>query len=482
VKPAFRTCLFAALCAVLPLTVARAADSAPVAVKLQQAPWSGDLDGMLKRRVIRALVPYSKTLYFVDLGGTQRGISYDFMRGFETDLNKRLGLGNLPVHVVFIPVSRAQLLPWLLAGKGDVAAANLTITPERRRQVDFVVPGARDVRELIVTGPGAPAIAKLDDLAGKELYVGRATSYFESLTALNAEFARRRLPPMKLREAPGHFETEDVLEMVNAGLVKITVADHYLARLWRQVYPQLTVRDDLVLRDGGDIAFAIRRNSPQLKARLDAYTAGHGQGTLFGNVTLNKYLQSTRWVKNATSEAELAKFLTLVGLFRKYGRQYDVDWLLIAAQGYQESQLDQQRRSQVGAIGVMQVMPATGKELQVGDITQLEPNIHAGVKYIRFMVDTYYGNEPMDALNKALFAFAAYNAGPNRIRSLRRQARAEGLDPNLWFDNVERVVAREVGRETVQYVSNIYKYYIAYTLVQEQVEEGLRKGQAGRPR
>jgi membrane-bound lytic murein transglycosylase MltF len=446
-----------------------------LSIKLQQQPWTGDLDGMIARRYIRVLVPYSRTLYFVDLGGTQRGMSYDFMRAFEDDFNARLGRGNLRVHVVFIPVSRAHLLPLLLAGEGDIAAANLTITPERSSIVDFAAPAARDVKELIVTGPTAPALATLDDLAGKEVYVSRTTSYYENLLALNQRFRERGLAPIRLREAPGNFETEDVLEMVNAGLVNIAVADGYIAKLWRQVYPNIRVREDLVVHQNGDIAFAIRKDSPQLKSALDAFTATHGQGTQFGNETLQKYLGQTRWVQNATSEQELKKFDQLVDLFRKYGKQYDIDWLLMAAQGYQESQLDQGRHSAAGAIGIMQVMPATADKMQVGDVTQLEPNIHAGVKYIRYIVDQYYKNEPMDSLNKVLFAFAAYNAGPARIRSLRTEARSLGFDPNVWFDNVERVAAYRIGRETVQYVANIYKYYIAYTLVQDNVAQSLKE-------
>lgn len=445
-----------------------------LSIKLQQQPWTGDLDGMIARGYIRVLVPYSRTLYFVDLGGTQRGMSYDFMRAFEDDFNAKLGRGALRVHAVFIPVSRAHLLPLLLAGEGDIAAANLTITPERRKIVDFAAPAARDVKELIVTGPSAPALATLDDLAGKEIYVSRATSYYENLQALNQRFRERAMAPMRLREAPGNFETEDVLEMVNAGLVNIVVADSYIAKLWRTVYPNIRVREDLVVHQNGDIAFAIRKDSPQLKRALDTFTATHGQGTEFGNVTLQKYLGQTRWVQNATSEQELKKFDLLVDLFQKYGRQYDIDWLLMAAQGYQESQLDQGRHSPAGAIGVMQLMPATADKMQVGDVTQLEPNIHAGVKYIRFIVDQYYKNEPMDTLNKVLFAFAAYNAGPARIGSLRAEARSLGFDPNVWFDNVERVAAYRIGRETVQYVANIYKYYIAYTLVQDNVAQRLK--------
>jgi len=459
---------------------AQSVDGDELSIELKSTAWTGDLDVMAQRRVIRVLVPYSKTLYFVDLGGVQRGISYDFMRAFEDDLNQRLGRGDLRIHAVFIPVSRDQLIPMLVGGQGDVVAANLTITPDRSRLVDFVTPAATGVREIIVTGPGAPALRSLDDLAGRQVYVRRSSSYYESLTSLNDEFRRRGLAPINLRQAPEHFETEDLMEMANAGLVQTVVADDYLAHFWHRVYPNLEVHEDLILRTDGDIAFAIRKNSPKLKAELDAFTEKHREGTLFGNVTLQRYLQETRWAKNAISAGELQKFNTLVSLFQKYGEQYRINWLLMAAQGYQESELDQTRRSGVGAIGVMQLMPATGKAMQVGDITQLDANIHGGVKYVRFMVDTYYKDEPMDALNKVLFAFASYNAGPERIRSMRKEALAQKLDPNVWFDNVERVAAARIGRETVQYVSNIYKYYIAYSLVQEDVERTLKES-AGAP-
>jgi membrane-bound lytic murein transglycosylase MltF len=252
----------ALLLATLVDIAASAAPADELSIKLQQ-PWTGDLDGMVQRRVIRVLVPYNRTLYFVDLGGTQRGMSYDFMRAFEDDFNRKLGRGDLRVHVVFIPVSRAQLLPLLVAGQGDVAAANLTITPERRKIVDFTAPAAHDVSELIVTGPGAAPLATLDDLAGKEIYVSRATSYYESLEALNQRFRQRGLKAMRLREAPGNFETEDILEMANAGLVNIGVADGYIATLWRGLYSNNRIREDLVLHQNGDIAFAIRKDSPR---------------------------------------------------------------------------------------------------------------------------------------------------------------------------------------------------------------------------
>lgn len=472
-----RFCSGLAFCWLALCGAACAGANAPLSIDLSATVWSGDLDALIQHRAIRVLVPYSKTLFFVDYGGTQRGMSYDFMHAFEDALNKKFDRGNLRIHCVFIPVSRDKLIPMLLAGEGDVVAANLTVTPERQKQVDFIAPVATGIREIIVTGPGAPPLRSLDDLSGREVYVARASSYFESLSALNDSLRQRKLPLIKLREAPGHFETEDTLEMANAGLVKIVPADAYLAKFWKEIYPNIDLHEELVLRESADIAFAIRKNSPQLTAELNAFTATHKVGTLFGNVALQKYLQQTRWAKNAMSAQELKKFNTLVAIFRRYGQQYDVDWLLMAAQGYQESQLDQSRRSQAGAVGVMQLTAATGKAMDVGDINELDPNIHAGVKYIRFMVDTYYRDPQIDALNKVLFAFAAYNAGPNRIRSLRKQAAQRHLDPNVWFDNVERLVSEHIGRETVQYVSNIYKYYIAYSLVQDDVARNLQQAE-----
>ena len=228
----------------------------------------------------------------------------------------------------------------------------------------------------------------------------------------------------------------------------------------------LTLHSTVALRKGADIAWAIRKDSPKLKAALNRFLAKNGLDSLNARLIFRRYLLNTQYVKSATAEAEMKRFRALVGYFRTYSSKYNLDWMLMAAQGYQESRLNQQAKSHVGAIGVMQIMPETGKDLKVGDITKAEANIHGGIKYIRFMIDEYYEDEPMDDLNKVLFAFAAYNCGPGRVRQLRRQAASRGLDPNVWFDNVERVAASVIGRETVTYVSNIYKYYVSYLLVQ----------------
>ncbi len=430
--------------------------------------WSGDLDGMVERRQIRVLVPYSRTFYFLDERGSQRGLSYEFMEAFEDFLNDKLGRGHQRVNVIYVPVTRDRLIPWLRDGRGDVIAANLTVTPTRQRQVLFSRPWSRGIDEVLVSGPSAEPVETIDDLAGRTIYVRPHSSYFESLERLNRRFSQRGLPRMRLEPAPGHFETGDVLEMVAAGLVDHAVADDYLAQLWNQALPDLEVHEDIVLREGGEMAFAVHPDSTQLKGVLDEFLATHRAGTLFGNVTFRRYLEDTRWVLEDGREEAVARFAGMARIFRDYGREYDLDWLMLIAQAYQESRLDQSARSPAGAIGVMQLLPATGAEMGVGDITELENNIHAGARYVRWMIDRYYAQAPMDEDNKLLFALASYNAGPRRVREMRREAERTGLDPNEWFDNVETIAARVIGRETVQYVSNIYKYYIAFQLISRQ--------------
>jgi membrane-bound lytic murein transglycosylase MltF len=434
-------------------------------------PWTGDLDGMIERRIIRILTVYSKTFYFVDKG-VQRGGTYEIFHLFEEDLNKKLARDNklkkhLKVRMVFIPIARGDLLQALADGKGDIAASNLTVTEERRKLVDFSSPSYRNVSEVVVSGPASPAISSVGELAGKEVFVRKSSSYYESLGALNQRFAAEKQPEVIIKVAPEVLEDEDLIEMVNAGLIPLTVVDKHVADFWKQIFPRITVHEDVAVRTGGDIAWAVRKGSPQLLAAANDFVARHAQGTTAGNIILARYLKNAKYVEDAASESERKKFLALVQYFQQYGDKYDVDWVLMTAQGYQESQLNQAIRSKVGAIGVMQVMPATGKELGVGDITKVEPNINAGIKYIRYMIDQYYGNEPMTKLDKALFAFAAYNAGAGRISQLRKEAAKRGLDPNVWFHNVEYVAAEKIGAETVTYVSNIYKYYIAYHLIMD---------------
>jgi len=429
--------------------------------------WTGDFDGLAKRRYIRALVVYSKTMYFLD-GARERGLTYELLKEFENVINQKLKTGNLRIHVVFIPVNRDDLIPGLVEGRGDIAAANLTVTPERLTKVDFSESVLTGVNELVVTGPSAPSITRIEDLAGKDVHVRASSSYHESLQQLNRSFRERGLSQITIVPVDEYLESEDILEMVNAGLVPITVVDSHIADVWKHVYRDIRVHTGLVVRTGGSIAWAVRKGSPRLRRVINDYVATHGKGTSFGNTLWARYIGNVDRIKNNTTTEEMRKYRSTIDFFKRYSARYDFDYLMVTAQAYQESRLDQTMRSPAGAIGVMQVMPSTAADpsVNIKDIQRVENNVHAGVKYLRLMTDRYYRDGSIDSVNRTLFAFAAYNAGPGRVAGLREKARQMRLNPNVWFRNVEVAAAREIGRETVQYVSNIYKYYLAYKQIQ----------------
>jgi membrane-bound lytic murein transglycosylase MltF len=431
-----------------------------------------DFDDMVKHREIRVLVVNSKTYFFLDRG-KQRGITHDFLKEFEEFTNKKIQAKILKTHIIFIPVARDELIPGLLKGYGDIAAANLTITPERQKSVDFSEPLLTGVKEVVITGPAKPPISSLDDLAGKEVYVRKSSSYYQSLFELNRNFKKSGKQPVKLIFADENLEDEDLLEMVNADLIPMIIVDHHKAQFWQKIFDNIQVHADIAVRSGGGIAWAFRKNSPKLKSVINEFVKANKKGTLIGNMLFMKYLKDVKYVKNALSEKELQKYKNTVGFFKQYAGEYNFDYLMITAQAYQESGLDQSKKSRAGAVGIMQVLPSTAADpnVNIPEIQKLENNIHAGVKYLRYLVDQYYKDEPMSDGNKLLFAFAAYNAGPGNLIKIRQKTAEMGLDPNVWFYNVEIAAAKIIGRETVQYVSNIYKYYVAYKLIQEREDQ-----------
>jgi len=418
--------------------------------------------------MIRILVTPTRTQYWIDRG-QQNGAEYELSQAFERWINSRYpNKKHIKTRVVIVPASRDKLISGLLEGRGDIAAGALTLTEDRLRVVDYGGPFVLGVKELAVSGPESPRIDSVDDLSGKRVFVRRSSSYWSHLARLNQQFATRGLAPVQVDAAPEDLRDDDILEMVGAGLVDITIVDRYEALLWGKVFPKLKVNEGVVVNSNGAFGWLIRRPSPKLQDEINQFARKFGQGTEFGNTVIKKYIGSTKYAKDARSADAMKRFKATVDFFRKYGSQYSLDYLLMIAQGYQESELKQSARSPVGAIGIMQLMPATGKAMKVGDIYQAGPNVHGGVKFTRAMIDEYFANEPMDDLNKTLFAFAAYNCGPGRVRQLRTIAAQRGLNPNVWFDNVELIAAEKIGAETVGYVSNIYKYYVAYTLVATQ--------------
>ena len=486
----------AALAAVLfvsaPLAVARQSGATPskpagtqnaTLLALANKPWSGDFDRMVERRLIRVLVPYSRTLYFSDMG-RERGITADIFRDFERYINEKYWkqLRGRPITIFMIPTTRDKLLANVHAGLGDIAAGDITMTDARLKAVDFVAPEhERGVSELVVTGPKSPAIASVDDLAGKTVHVRKASSYYESLVALNQRLEKKGKAPAKLALVPDALEDEDMLEMLNAGLLQAIVIDDWMARMWAQVLPKIKVNEEAAVREGDKIGWAVRKRSPKLQQALYGFYRDYLKKEGVLAYTLKEYMADIKQIEDPTGTAEWTRFEQTLALFKKYGETYGFDPLMLAAQGYQESRLNQDAHSRVGAIGIMQLMPATGAAMDVGDIAIMEPNVHAGAKYMNELITRYFSDAKFSEANRHLFAFATYNAGPGNISYMRELAKSRGLNPDEWFNNVEVVTAEKIGQQTTTYVRNIYKYYVAYKLSHEAAETEQRARQVVAP-
>ena len=432
--------------------------------------YTGDLDAMVKRGKIRALVLYSQSSFFY-VNGRPEGVYYEALSAFERFVNERMHTRQ-HVQVTFIPVRPDQAEEALTSGVGDLVAYSLIVTPEREQQVAFSAPFEVGVKQIVVGGKKFGPITSVDDLSGKKIFVNPLATYFQNLQKINEVLQKQGKQPIQIQSADQSLMDEDLLEMVNAGLLPATVTITQRADLWTQVLPNLTAYPKAVVGIDGNLAWAMRKNNPKLLQVVNQFAKTHAVGTSFGDTLVREYLQNVSHLKNATSPQEMKKFDETVAFFKQFASLYGFDYLMIVAQGYQESMLEQSARSPGGAIGIMQVMPSTAAAppISIPDIFTAENNIHAGVKILHDIADSYFNDPAIDPKDRLLFTFAGYNAGPNRIAELRKIAGARGLNPNKWFGNVEVIAAENIGPVTVEYVSNIYKYYVAYQLVVEQGE------------
>jgi membrane-bound lytic murein transglycosylase MltF len=438
-------------------------------------PWTGDLDGILKRGFLRVGTAYNPVLFSYS-GADQRGIIVELVRELQAHMRKKLGKEASDLTIVVVALPRGGMIGALEDGRVDVLMANLTVTPERFARVDFTNPIATKIREVLVTGPSAPSLTSLEDLVKITLHLRPSSSYFEHMMTLNEGRVAKGLREIALEPMDENMEDSDILELVAAGVLPAGIVDAHMAHLYARIIDGLIVRDDLAINESGEIAWALRKDSPALKDSLNGFIKSAKQGTLLGNTLINRYFKDTKRVRNAMGEESSDRLDETIELIKKHATEYGFDTVLIAAQGYQESGLDQDKRSPVGAIGIMQVMPATARDpvVDVPDISTADNNVKAGVKYLRFLRDHYFSDPAMSDFDQTLFAFAAYNAGPGNISKARARSKKMGLDPNVWFGSVELAAARTISREPVIYVRNILKYYVTYRLYQDRIE-GLRQ-------
>ena len=434
-----------------------------------RVPFTGDLPGIIERRSLLICTTLSAKSVFVLPNGQKHGYEYRLMKEFGDYLNKGRSRKQIQVFVAFVPMNYDRLIPSLLAGYCDVVAAGLTITPERQQLVDFTDPYLTGVKELVVAHKQAKKLSGAEDLSGHEVFVRDSSSYFQSLVRLNQKLKQQGRKPVDIIKADATLAIDDILEMVNAGIKPYTIADSHIAAFWRQVLPDVKVYENIWVRDNGRLAWMVRKSNPKLKAKLNEFVKTHRKGTLKGNIYFKRYLKNTKWITNPVKPEAAARLKRYRKWFEEYSEQYGMDWLLMVAKGFHESGFDQSARSKAGAIGIMQLMPSTAKDERIGikDIEKPEQNIHAGIKYAALLRNQYFNDPAISPDDQMRFTLAAYNAGPGRVNQMRRLAAKIGYDKNKWFGNCEMAALRLVGQETVRYVRNINKYYVALKVLYE---------------
>jgi membrane-bound lytic murein transglycosylase MltF len=423
--------------------------------------WTGDLRELRKRGVIRVLVEYSRTDFFV-VKGELFGFEYELMKEYERFLNKnRRGVAR--TRVVFIPTPFSEIIPALIAGKGDIAAADITITPAREEQVRFSVPYVKNVSEVLVTSRAVDAPRSIEYLSGKEVHVLGNSSHAEHLGEINRRLLASGKKEVKVIEAPAQFTAEDLLEMANAGIYANVVVDSHTARIWAKVLPNIAVHEEISVASDGRIAWAVRKESRDLVESVNAFF-GSVNNAMQATVhkIMPQYYGNTKYVIQANGTEYTDRLRRYAAYFQEYCRDYHFQWLMAAALAFQESRFNELLVGRTGAVGLMQVLPTTGSQLGFHDLRSPMKNIHAGILYLDFLRKKYFSDPTIPENQKIYFILAAYNAGPNRVNRLRTLASKAGLDPNSWFRNVEYMAMNAIGRETPNYVSNIEMYFTAY--------------------
>ena len=422
------------------------------------------LEEIVKSGYLRVLTRNNDTSFFIYRGHRM---------GFDYEVGKKLAQA-LGIRVdMIITSSWAEMVPALLKGEGDVIAAEVTVTEERKKQVLFAEPWGH-TREVAVWKDGTRPLKTAEDLSGKEVHVRKSASYSASLLELNAKLKAKGLPEVVVRPVPEDWETDTILQAVSKGEIAYTIADEILANIHTAYLDNLVVGPPIA--EERELAWSVRPSDLKLKKVIDDVFHELRKKPDF-NLLKTKYFEAQRSLKKerkdkfyASETGTLSQYDPMV---RKYAEQHQFDWRLVAAQIYQESHFDPTRKSWVGALGLFQIMPATARGLGINDPTDPEQSIRGGLKYMQQLSDHY--KDVADPIERYRFALAAYNAGFGHVDDARHLSRGDKKDPARWREVApyllklaDRKYAQRArfgfcrGSEPVDYVRHIDERYTGY--------------------
>ena len=414
----------------------------------------------LSRNEIRIAVPYDPTIY-VDAKGKPTGISVQVAKNFGMWLSENY---KRKISVTLVPTLPGKLIDSLDTGAADIAFGYLGQYHDRLNfPVYLSTSHAEHQKQVLVSAHNSPLINSADDLSGKLVCLGRQVRS-NALMKLNEKLAQEGRAPVILYKDQVGLDDEAMLQMVNDGLIPYAMGTEFRVDLWKPYLTNVKVYQDIRYDIGGNIGWAIRSKDKWLQEDIGSFSSSELNTEALLMFDQDAFKNQKSGLKDPKGKEEWARFVSMRPIFEKYGNQYHLNPLLLASFGFQETMLNQALISPGGAIGVMQLNAATGDAMNVGNIHEVDSNIHAGAKYLNDLVSDNFKEDGLDNSNRTLFAIASYNLGPKNIEKARNEAARRGFDPNKWFLNVEMTTAALFGMMTMNYVRNVYKYFVVYQL------------------
>ncbi len=400
-----------------------------------------DLDEIIKRGYINALVDNNSVSYFI-YKGQPMGYEYELLNLFAKHLNVDLKIK------VTSGIDRA--MDQLNKGEGDLIAFPLSITKDRKQYVAFSKPHFNSYQVLVQRKPDnwrQMTLDKINDslirnpveLIGKEVYVLAGSSFETRLQHLSEEIGG----DVVILSDTGSSESESLIRKVAIGEIDYTVADHMIARVNASYYPNLDINTPISVAQ--QIGWATRINSPQLLEAINQWLAAVKKEATF-MVIYNRYFKSPRTslvrMKSDYSSMGGNMLSPFDSLIRQGADTLGWDWRLLASLIYQESKFLPKGESWAGARGLMQLMPRTANEFGAFDLDDPTQSLRAGVGYLKYL-DNYWRKRIADPDERLKFILASYNVGLSHVVDARKLTGKHGKDPQLWYDNVEFFLSRK---------------------------------------
>ena len=473
-------------------------------------PIDRDLGAITARDTLVALTSYNSTSYFV-YRGEAFGYEYDLLRDFAEDAG---------VTFVMQVVPRDSLLYYLNTGRGDIAAARLEPVEEDTSRFAFSetlyetqpvvvqqtapldsagAPSAAldedvpdEIAERLSRSPGDQALTPLQirarqierpaDLVGEEVFLPEDDPYVDRLVELQDKVTG------EIEVVEVDTNSVSLIRQVAVGNIELTVAQENVAELEQGYYSNLRVAPAIDEPHG--IALAVRKNAPELRQRLDEWILDNRDSGRWATL-YRKYFVDRKGYRERIETGYLAGETGTLSdydaLLKEFAPTIGWDWRLLASQMFQESRFKPRARSWAGAMGLLQLMPATAREVGVQDPYDPRDNVAGAVRYLDWLNDTYWEDEIPDVQERTKFILASYNAGSGHVFDAQRLTEKNGGDPKKWADVAFWLLQKskpEVyndpvvkygyarGLEPVTYVSRILGRYTHYSQFVDPIEGG----------